>query len=234
MSKINVNVYLVSIRWRRQATFLQRLASAELPDDWTIEFRHVPCADASKLPSLPGTPYSDWVVDDAPKSLQQWWGKEVTRGEVGCLLSHLSAINVVAKSTADLNIVFEDDANVDSNLFFQLSKSMSDLPDDWDCLYLGRNKVYAATEEQTFGSLVRPSFSYQGHAITWTAKAASKMIENIDSFMENQIPYDELLPVIFGVHPRKDLNQLFSLRLNAYATIEKLSRQVDDSIHDTV
>lgn len=233
LSNFTVNIYLVSIRWRRATAFLQRLANAHVPDGWNIEFKYVPCVDASKYPNLPGKTYSDWVVSEGPEHLLQWWGREVTRGEQGCLLSHLRAIHAVAKSTADLNIIFEDDASISSDLFLHIKDIILGLPDDWDCFYLGRNKVYGTTKEESVGSVLRASYSYQTHAIAWTAKAATKVVDNIDIIMENQIPSDELLPTLFGVHPREDLNQLFLLRLNGYATKEKMSKQINDSINDT-
>ena len=234
MSKFTLNIYLVSIRWRREAAFLQRLVGASIPDGWDVEFKHIPCVDASKHSKLPGSPYSGWVISEGPKELLKWWGREITRGEVGCLLSHLGVIRAVSKSTADFNIVFEDDASIDSDLFFQLKGIISGLPDDWDCLYLGRNKVYERAEEEVIGSVVRASYSYQTHAIAWTAKAATKVVDNIDVLMKNQIPTDELFPAFFGVHPREDLGQVFPFRLNAYSAVNKISKQVEDSINDTL
>ena len=233
MSNITVNVYVVSIRWRREAEFLQRLAAANLPDGWNIEYKHISGVNASKISNLPGKPYSNWVTTDGPEALLKWWSRDVTRGERGCLLSHLKVIHAVSESTADFNIIFEDDASISSDLFFQLKELFSNLPEDWDCFYLGRNKVFNAAEEERIGSVLRPSYSFQTHAIAWTAKAASKVMDNIDTIMENQIPSDELLPTLFGVHPRKDLSELFTLRLKAYASVDKLSVQIDDSINDT-
>lgn len=229
-----INVYLVSIRWRRKAAFLQRLAATKLPEGWHIEYKHVSCVDASQHSTLPGRVYPSWVVTDAPEHLKRWWEQPVTKGEVGCFLSHLSAVNAVSKSNADINIIFEDDATISSNLFFVLKDVIPTLPDDWDCLYLGRNKVNPETPEKSISPLLmQPSFSYQAHAIAWTKQAATKVMENIDEIMQNQIPYDELLPTLFGTHPRQDLNKLYNLRLNAYATTEKLSKQIDDNVHDT-
>ena len=234
MRKFTINVYLVSIRWRRKAAFLQRLAAAELPDNWIIEYKHINCVDASQHSSLPGKTYDSWITTDAPEHLKKWWGQPITQGEIGCFLSHLSAIQNISKSKADLNIIFEDDATIGGSLFPILERIIPTLPTNWDCLYLGRNQVNKELAEKNITPfIVEPSFSYQTHAIAWTAEAAQKVMDNIDEIMQNQIPFDELLPTLFGSHPREDLNQLFSLRLNAYAAIENLSKQVNDNIHDT-
>ena len=85
--------------------------------------------------------YKDWnldngnvVVDDDEN---QFWHRDVTMGEVGCALSHISIWEDAYKNGYDNIFVYEDDivfkSKMDWNLFDKVEKTM-----DYDLFYLGR------------------------------------------------------------------------------------------------
>lgn len=61
----------------------------------------------------------------------------LTRGGVGCYLSHLGVYKLIAGGDKDFGIVFEDDVNIDPMLMHKLDSVIPTIPDNWDVLLLG-------------------------------------------------------------------------------------------------
>jgi len=62
------------------------------------------------------------------------------KGEIGCYLSHTRLIRSLGESWAPPNaghLILEDDVNIDQNCMEVLGRAWSDLPADWDILFLG-------------------------------------------------------------------------------------------------
>ena len=66
--------------------------------------------------------------------------KQLTRGMIGCYLSH---INIYAKNVNQSNLVliFEDDAKFNINLS-DFIKGFKNIPDDWDIILLGTVQIF--------------------------------------------------------------------------------------------
>lgn len=64
---------------------------------------------------------------------------ELTRGAVGCFLSHLNVYKAIAADKSkDFGLVFEDDARfVTPAILNDLNQEIATLPEDWDILLLG-------------------------------------------------------------------------------------------------
>lgn len=65
------------------------------------------------------------------------FGKELKPGEVGCALSHLGVYKDILANGYDNALILEDDLSVTTNATKELSQSLTELPDQWDLLYLG-------------------------------------------------------------------------------------------------
>jgi GR25 family glycosyltransferase involved in LPS biosynthesis len=61
---------------------------------------------------------------------------QLTRGAVGCYLSHLRTYELVANGVADYAMIFEDDVIIDKNIFAKMNMLMGQIPHDWDIMLL--------------------------------------------------------------------------------------------------
>lgn len=74
------------------------------------------------------------------------YGRNLTRGEVGCAMSHRSICQKIIENNIDLGLVLEDDALVSSSLENFIEKVISEPSVDFDCLLLGYSKLDKANE----------------------------------------------------------------------------------------
>jgi glycosyl transferase family 25 len=63
-------------------------------------------------------------------------GRELVPGEIGCALSHIGVYkDLLAKGYRNA-LILEDDINFDADATSELKKSLAQLPNDWELLYL--------------------------------------------------------------------------------------------------
>lgn len=58
-----------------------------------------------------------------------------------CSLSHLSIWKYILKTNTRYNIIIEDDVILPENLYEKINLCINQLPEDWDFLFLGGNKI---------------------------------------------------------------------------------------------
>lgn len=83
------------------------------------------------------TPLAYKEVLDAERNQYRMQHYELTRGAVGCYLSHVGVWNRMLQGSSDCVIVFEDDAWVTPTLGAQIADLMQHVPADWDLVLLG-------------------------------------------------------------------------------------------------
>jgi len=62
---------------------------------------------------------------------------QLTRGAVGCYLSHLEIYKQIQNSKKEFGLIFEDDAILASNVYAGLENTLQLIPNDWDILLMG-------------------------------------------------------------------------------------------------
>ena len=62
---------------------------------------------------------------------------QLTRGGVGCYLSHIEVMKMIWNSDKNMGLIFEDDAVMDKTIKASLSEQLTKIPSDWDILLLG-------------------------------------------------------------------------------------------------
>lgn len=62
---------------------------------------------------------------------------QLSRGAVGCYLSHLKAYKYISESDKPYGIIFEDDVNISRDFYYKLNIILSKIPNNWDVLLLG-------------------------------------------------------------------------------------------------
>jgi glycosyl transferase family 25 len=73
---------------------------------------------------------------------RRYFGRDMTRGEVGCLLSHLKAYEIMVEEGIDTALVLEDDVMFEPD-FPDVLRALHATPVRWDIVrFLGSEKIY--------------------------------------------------------------------------------------------
>jgi glycosyl transferase, family 25 len=76
-------------------------------------------------------------ITDAERTGYRTKHYQLTRGAVGCYLSHMGVWKMAAESDKPYSLVFEDDVEIDSNILKKTNELLPMIPNDWDVLLLG-------------------------------------------------------------------------------------------------
>ncbi|XP_049751830.1 inactive glycosyltransferase 25 family member 3 isoform X1 [Elephas maximus indicus] len=145
-------------------------------------------------------------VDLLPGYQDPYSGRTLTKGEVGCFLSHYAIWEeVVARGLAQV-VVFEDDVRFQSNFKGRLEQLMKEVEAEklpWDLIYLGRKQVNPEEEAVVEGlpHLVVAGYSYWTLAYALSLAGARKLLASQP--LSRMLPVDEFLPVMFDQHPNE-------------------------------
>ncbi len=74
-------------------------------------------------------------ITDSEKSISVY-GKELTRGEIGCTLSHIAIYKQMIEHNIENAIIFEDDIDLKED-FSAIINSIDTFPKDWEIMLLG-------------------------------------------------------------------------------------------------
>ncbi|CAJ0580927.1 unnamed protein product, partial [Mesorhabditis spiculigera] len=129
-------------------------------------------------------------------------------GEVGCFMSHLKIWEEVVANKLEKVIVFEDDIRVSNGGIQRIEELVDDLKKSkmpWDLIYLGRklndpNQKEFWVPENRHLTTIGYSYWTLGYMISY--KGARKLLDAKP--LEQMIPVDEFLPVMYGKHPNKE------------------------------
>ena len=126
--------------------------------------------------------------------------RRMTKGEIGCILSHINAWRVVS-ITGEPAIILEDDGVI--------------LRDDYETLaeegLSNHDFIYLSHKEMSGDkTIVNPEFFtgpflYWANAYALTPKVAKALLAYFDN--NPLIPTDEVIPAILGAHWNEELNQ---------------------------
>ncbi|XP_032490283.1 inactive glycosyltransferase 25 family member 3 isoform X2 [Phocoena sinus] len=151
-------------------------------------------------------------VDLLPGYQDPYSGRTLTKGEVGCFLSHYSIWEeVVARGLAQV-VVFEDDVRFESNFKMRLEWLMKEVEAEklpWDLIYLGRKQVNPEEEAAVEGlpHLVVAGYSYWTLAYVLSLAGARKLLASQP--LRRMLPVDEFLPIMFDQHPNEQYKAHF-------------------------
>ena len=149
------------------------------------------------------TPKAYAQILDVEKIKKRQHHYDLTRGAVGCFLSHLSIYKKVAESKIDYAIIFEDDSVIANDFYERLEKGLRDIPSDWDIILLGLTclkcdiKLDYITVNRFWGT----------HGYIIKNKSAIKLLEYLDRPLSKQIDADISLLIkrklinVYGINP---------------------------------
>nr|XP_047911812.1 inactive glycosyltransferase 25 family member 3 isoform X2 [Anser cygnoides] len=144
-------------------------------------------------------------VDMLPEYYDPFSGRTLTKGEVGCFLSHYSIWKEIVSRGLERSVVFEDDVRFEASFPARLRRLMEELEgaqQDWDLIYLGRKQVNAEDEAPVEGvrNLVVAGYSYWTLAYAISRRGAQKLLAAEP--LSKMLPVDEFLPIMYDKHPK--------------------------------
>jgi len=174
-------------------------------------------------------PYPDWEIKNLKEDhridydmfheynlqwVERFWNRPITRGEMGCMLSHYYIWVDAYKYGHQTILVFEDDFTFNINnlisglqIYYDFRKTF-----DYDIFYLGGAPIIDGQHESDF--VIKCEYIFQTHSYIVNWNWIETMIKS--GCEKVIIPADEFFSVAIGKHPRYDL------RSNIYNFKKKL------------
>ncbi len=107
-----------------------------------IHYEFVPGVDGKKLDVQSHPGYTKW-------KRRIFFGRDLSNGELGCILAHRNACEHIVNSDYDIALVLEDDALLSDNLPAVIDGLLV-IRDQWDLVrFLGREKNYKSSRKIT-------------------------------------------------------------------------------------
>lgn len=208
-------IYLVNLRRRpdRRERMLFSLNELE------IDVKVVDAVDGNALNS---SDIKILGVDLLPGYYDPFSGRTLTKGEVGCFLSHFYIWKEMVDVQMDKALVFEDDVRFQANFKRRVLRLMEEVEQvelDWDIIYFGRKQVNPGNEEpvEHVRNLVVADYSYWTLSYAISLQGAQKLL-NAEP-LSKMLPVDEFLPIMYDKHPNEDYKSHYPNRnLQAFST----------------
>ncbi|XP_072104221.1 procollagen galactosyltransferase 1-like [Mobula birostris] len=132
-------------------------------------------------------------------------GRPLTKGELGCFLSHYNIWKEIVDRGLQKSVLFEDDLRFE--IFFKrrlkyLMKEVEKAKLDWDLIYIGRKRMQVDHPEKAVSgvrNLVVADYSYWTLGYVLSLKGAKKLIDSKP--FDKMLPVDEFLPIMYNKHP---------------------------------
>jgi autotransporter strand-loop-strand O-heptosyltransferase len=152
------------------------------------------------------TEKDDYLFDGY--NFKEWDTRDLTKGEIGCSLSHYTVWKKAKEENHKRILVLEDDAFWHKTGDLPLAiKKIEECKAEFSLAYLGRTKITKSVEESIDAVFNYANFSYTTHAYVVDEKG-------IDSFLSQNlhqkiIPADEFFSACISDHRRPDIATAF-------------------------
>lgn len=153
-------------------------------------------------------------VTDREKSMREY-GQELSRGEIGCTLSHVSIYKQMIEQNIENAVIFEDDIHLGEG-FSTVINSIDTFPKDWEVMLLGYySNVFTEMETKAsfmyknkvsgpYESVRLVQLSYGTHGYMINIKGAKKLVKELTEIIK---PIDHYTGVdtyvnMYAIRPR--------------------------------
>uniref|UniRef100_A0A6Q2Y367 Glycosyl transferase family 25 domain-containing protein n=1 Tax=Esox lucius TaxID=8010 RepID=A0A6Q2Y367_ESOLU len=153
-------------------------------------------------------------IEMIPGYKDPYSGRVLTRGEIGCFLSHHSTW-MVERGLSKV-LVLEDDVRFEPRFKRRMITIMEEIEKvqlDWDLIYVGRKRMQVRQPERSVegvNNLVEADYSYWTLGYALSSQGARKLLAA--QAFSKMLPVDEFLPVMFNKHPNSDFMSHFERR----------------------
>lgn len=134
----NLKIYLLNMKQNmdRLYRFLNAFNKSDLKDSYLERIEGINGKKINIRNFVDEKSY--FKILKAEKKGYRLYHYELTRGAVGCYLSHLKIYRNVAEQDEEFALIFEDDVKIiKPNLLHEINNVLSSIPSDWDILLLG-------------------------------------------------------------------------------------------------
>tara|TARA_B100000795_G_scaffold103802_1_gene76549 strand:- start:2843 stop:4225 length:1383 start_codon:yes stop_codon:yes gene_type:complete len=151
---------------------------------------------------------ADWWKIEGQTSAKNknFYTRDVTPGEAGCMLSHYQCIYNAYHDGLDNILIFEEDFY--SYGKFPTQEELNSIPVDASLIYLDRSQQCPDWDEKRINDYItKVGYTYNNHAYIMTRKGMKEVLES--PILDNIIVSDEFFPAINGTSDRKDAVKVF-------------------------
>lgn len=212
-------VFMINLKRRldRRERMLRALHEQE------IDFQLVEAVDGKAMNT---SQVEAMGIQMLPGYRDPYHGRPLTKGELGCFLSHYNIWKEVVDRGLQRSLVFEDDLRFEIFFKRRLMNLMQDVEReglDWDLIYVGRKRMQVEHPEKAVPrvrNLVEADYSYWTLAYVISLQGAQKLLAAKP--LAKMLPVDEFLPVMFDKHPMSEYKSHFSPRNLRAFSVEPL------------
>lgn len=142
--------------------------------------------------------------------------RPLTKGELGCFLSHYNIWKEIVERRLETSLVIEDDLRFEVFFKRRLMNLMSEVEEeglDWDLIYIGRKRMQVDHPEKAvphIHNLVEADYSYWTLGYMISLQGAEKLLKAEP--LKRILPVDEFLPIMYDKHPVSDYMEQFETR----------------------
>ena len=166
--------------------------------------------------------YKNWKVakehckvyfsDDVFVDVTGCWDRDITKGEMGCAVSHYSAWKHAYENGYENVLMFEDDVERDENILINCVNIFLKFTENnlYDLFYFGCSNVPLVDVGLVSDDVMQVNFAWCLQSYVIHIKAIEILLNA--NFLKSITPLDEFIPASFGFHPRKDINELYDFR----------------------
>ncbi|KAL7852006.1 hypothetical protein SRHO_G00177910 [Serrasalmus rhombeus] len=155
-------------------------------------------------------------IEMLPGYSDPYHGRPLTKGELGCFLSHYNIWNEIVERGLKVSLVIEDDLRFEIFFKRRLQNLMQEVEAqglDWDLIYIGRKRMQVDHPEKSvpnIHNLVEADYSYWTLGYMISLQGAKKLLRAEP--LKKMLPVDEFLPVMYNKHPVEDYMSHFEAR----------------------
>ncbi|XP_052593146.1 procollagen galactosyltransferase 2 isoform X3 [Peromyscus californicus insignis] len=202
-------IFMINLKRRkdRRDRMLRTLYEQE------IEVKIVEAVDGKALNT---SQLKAWNIEMLPGYRDPYSSRPLTRGEIGCFLSHFSVWKEVIDRALEKTLVIEDDVRFEHQFKKKLMKLMDDIDKaqlDWELIYIGRKRMQVQEPEKAVPNvvnLVEADYSYWTLGYAISLEGAQKLV-GADPFGK-MLPVDEFLPIMYNKHPVAKYKEYYEAR----------------------
>lgn len=145
----------------------------------------------------------------------------LTRGMVGCYLSHLKVLEMIKSSSKPYGLVLEDDASFPEDVYTKhIKNALLTMPEDWDVILLGRWPL----EEMNEKTYVKVNKFWGTHGYLVNRQGAEKIIKH------GGAPIDDQIDGAMGALARQGVLKIYAPYRNVIRVNTGLQSQVQMNV----
>lgn len=133
----DLDVYLINLDRNkdRLESFVNQYVNCDLRNK---QFQRFNAVDGQKIANIEDkiTEKAYEEIMEVEKSGYRTKHYQLTRGAIGCYMSHMAVYDLISKSDAPYGLIFEDDVVIDKYILKKLNSVIVNIPNDWDILLL--------------------------------------------------------------------------------------------------